>query len=291
MKVKIITDSCCDIPPEDEAAHKDMIDIMSFDITLGDETFRERIDITPQEFFEKIDKSEHLPKTAQITVPRFEEKFTDCYNEGYDAVICVLINSTGSQTYSNALLAKQKLGEEIDGFNNMRLEIIDTHCYSVGYGYPVLEAAKKLEAGQSVDMVVDYLNDMFNCCEIYIIGFELRHMKKSGRISAAAAFLGDLMGLKPIISLIDGESKVVKKSRGDKNAVKDAAEYISKLAVPETPWQILRSTMGEMEEEFIRIYSGMVGSKPVMESYCGAAVATNTGPHMIGIVIRGKARR
>ncbi len=291
MKVKIITDSCCDMPPADEAAHKDMIDIMSFDITLGDETFRERIDITPQEFFEKIDKSEHLPKTAQITVTRFEEKFTDCFRQGYDAIICVLINSTGSQTYSNALLAKQKLEEELEGFKKMRLEIIDTHCYSVGYGYPVLEAAKKLEAGQSVDMVVDYLNDMFNCCEIYIIGFELRHMKKSGRINAAAAFLGELMGLKPLISLIDGESVVVKKSRGEKNAIKDAVEYISSMAVPETPWQILRSTMGPLEEEFIRLYSEKTGSGPVMESYCGAAVATNTGPHMIGIVIRGKARR
>ncbi|MCH5325554.1 MAG: DegV family protein [Eubacterium sp.] len=291
MKVKIITDSCCDMPYEDEQAHKDMIDIMSFDITLGDETFRERIDVTPQEFFEKIDNSPHLPKTAQITVPRFEEKFTECFNEGYDAIICVLINSTGSQTYSNALQAKKNLEEELDGFKNMRLEIIDTHCYSVGYGYPVLEAAKKLEAGQSVDSVVDYLVDMFNCCEIYIIGFELRHMKKSGRINAAAAFLGEMMGLKPIISLIDGESVVVKKSRGDKNAIRDAAQYVAQQATPETPWQILRADEKELTDEFIKIYSDLVGSKPVMDSYCGAAVATNTGPHMIGIVIRGKARR
>ena len=224
MKVKLITDSASDITPEDEKKYG--IDIMPFDITLGDESLRERVDFTAPEFLEMIDKSEFLPKTSQITEIRFAEKFEHYYNEGYDAVIMVLINSTGSKTYENALLARKNLLEEHPEMAKMRIEIIDSHCYSLGYGYPVIEAAKKLIAGQSVDNVVAYLTDMFNNCEIYIIGFNLRHMKKSGRINAAAAFLGELMGLKPLISLIDGESEVVKKSRGEKNAIADAVQYI-----------------------------------------------------------------
>lgn len=210
MKVKLITDSASDITPEDEKKYG--IDIMPFDITLGDESLRERVDFTAPEFLEMIDKSEYLPKTSQITEIRFAEKFEHYYNEGYDAVIMVLINSTGSKTYENALLARKNLLEEHPEMAKMRIEIIDSHCYSLGYGYPVIEAAKKLIAGQSVDNVVAYLTDMFNNCEIYIIGFNLRHMKKSGRINAAAAFLGELMGLKPLISLIDGESEVVKRA-------------------------------------------------------------------------------
>ena len=173
----------------------------------------------------------------------------------------------------------------------MRIEIIDSHCYSLGYGYPVIEAAKKLIAGQSVDNVVAYLTDMFNNCEIYIIGFNLRHMKKSGRINAAAAFLGELMGLKPLISLIDGESEVVKKSRGEKNAITDAVQYISGRAVPETPWEILRTSVTALEDEFIKQYSAKVGRPPEMQSIAGAAVASNTGPYIIGVIIRGNARR
>ena len=222
MKVKLITDSASDITPEDEKLYD--IDVMPFEITLGNESLRERVDFTAPEFLEMIDKSEYLPKTAQITSMRFEEKFTHYFNEGYDALIVVLINSTGSKTYENALLAKKNLLEEHPEMAKMRIEILDSHCYSLGYGYPVVESAKKLIAGQSVDNVVAYLTDMFNNCEIYIIGFNLRHMKKSGRINAAAAFLGELMGLKPLISLIDGESEVVKKSRGEKNAITDAVQ-------------------------------------------------------------------
>lgn len=289
MKVKLITDSASDITPEDEKKYG--IDIMPFDITLGDESLRERVDFTAPEFLEMIDKSEFLPKTSQITEIRFAEKFEHYFNEGYDALILVLINSTGSKTYENALLARKNLLEEHPEMAKMRIEIIDSHCYSLGYGYPVIEAAKKLIVGQSVDNVVAYLTDMFNNCEIYIIGFNLRHMKKSGRINAAAAFLGELMGLKPLISLIDGESEVVKKSRGEKNAIADAVQYISGRAVPETPWEILRTSVTALEDEFIKQYSAKVGRPPEMQSIAGAAVASNTGPYIIGVIIRGNARR
>ena len=264
---------------------------MPFEITLGNESLRERVDFTAPEFLEMIDKSEFLPKTAQITSMRFEEKFEHYFNEGYDALIVVLINSTGSKTYENALLAKKNLLEEHPEMAKMRIEILDSHCYSLGYGYPVVESAKKLIAGQSVDNVVAYLTDMFNNCEIYIIGFNLRHMKKSGRINAAAAFLGELMGLKPLISLIDGESEVVKKSRGEKNAITDAVQYISGRAIPETPWEILRTSVTALEDDFIKQYSAKVGRPPEMQSIAGAAVASNTGPYIIGVIIRGNARR
>lgn len=289
MKVKFLTDSCSDLTYEDEEKYG--IDILSFDITLGERSIRERVDLTPQEFLTLIDKSEHLPKTSQVVSYRFEEKFEQYYEEGYEAVVCVLINSTGSQTYNNAIMAKENLLKERPEMASMRIEIVDTHCYSVGYAYPVVEACKKIKAGQSLDMVLAYLEDMFNCVETYLIGFELRHMKKSGRINAAAAFLGELMGLKPIISLIDGVSEVVKKSRGDKKAIADAVDYIASRAKPGTPWQFLRTTETENEDEFIKQYTAKVGYPPAMISYAGAAVSSNTGPHTLGIVIRGEARR
>ena len=158
-KVKIITDSGCDISKENEQKYG--IDIMSFEITLGDETIIERVTMSNEDFLQKIKTSEFLPKTAQITTVRFEEKFLECAEQGYEDVIVVLINSTGSQTYANAVLAEKNLREE-GKLGNMRLHIIDSHCYSLGYGWPVVEAARKLEAGMSVDLVVAYLVDWFN---------------------------------------------------------------------------------------------------------------------------------
>ena len=287
-KTKIITDSGCDISKEDELRYN--IDIMSFEVTLGDRTLIERQTVTNQEFYELIDKSDDLPKTSQITVFRFEEKFRECVKEGWDDVIVVLINSTGSQTYSNAVQAEQKL-REAGELGNTRIHVIDSHCYSLGYGYPVVEGARKLEAGMSCERVLAFMEDWFNCCEIYIIGFNLRHMKKSGRISAAAAFLGEMLSLKPVISLIDGESKVIKKCRGEKAAVLAAIDYIYEQMIPQTPWHILTTTAPELEELFVKQMEKKCGREITMIGECGYAVASNAGSKFIGVIIKGKPRR
>ncbi len=287
-KVKIITDSGCDISKEDEARYG--IDIMNFDITLGNRSIVERVTYTAEEFLELEANSEELPKTSQITVTRFEEKFKECVREGYDDVIVVLINSTGSQTYANAVQAYNMLKDDGE-LGNTDLHIMDSHCYSLGYGYPVVEAARKLEAGQSCKMVLAFMEDWFNCCEIYIIGFNLRHMKKSGRISAAAAFLGEMLSLKPVISLIDGESKVVKKCRGEKAAVAAAVDYISEKMIPETPWHLLTTTNPEMDELFQKGLAKKAGCDLTMKETCGGVVACNAGTNFIGVIIKGKARR
>lgn len=286
-KYKIITDSCCDLPYEDEKKYG--IDIMPFQIALGNECFWERESLTPQEYLQKIDTSEYLPKTSQITVFRFEERFMEYFSKGYKELFVILINSTGSATYANALQAAENIADKIRG--KMKVYVVDSHSYSVAYGYAVREAAKKLENGDSAASVLAYLDDWFSSYEIYIIAFSLRHLKKSGRVSAAAAFLGELMGMRPVISLIDGESVVVKKSRGDKSAITEAVEYISQRAVPETPWQILRTTVPELEDTFIKQYEKKVGSAPSMISYSGGAVSANAGTKMIGVVIKGRKRK
>ena len=133
-KYRIITDSGCDISAEDEERYG--IDIMSFDIILGGEAIRERIDITGHEFLERIAESEDIPKTSQITEYRFEEKFTECVEEGVEDVIVVLINGAGSQTLSNAEAAAERLKNE-GRAGNTRFRIIDSHTYSPSQGQSI----------------------------------------------------------------------------------------------------------------------------------------------------------
>lgn len=288
MKVKIITDSGCDISREDELRYG--IDIMPFEITLGEEIIEERVTMSNDEFLKKIEESEFLPKTSQITKFRFEEKFLQCVEENYDAVLVILINSTGSATYANAVDTEKTLRES-GKLGKTKFFIIDSHCYSLGYGYPIVEAAKKLEAGVNVERVVAFVEDWFNCCEIYIIGFNLRHMKKSGRISAAAAFLGEMLQLKPVISLIDGQSAVVKKCRGEKVAIAEAAKYIAGKMIPKTPWHLLTTTAPELEDGFAELLAKEVGYELTMKEKCGGVVASNAGTKFIGVIIKGQPRR
>ncbi|MBR5090604.1 MAG: DegV family EDD domain-containing protein, partial [Ruminiclostridium sp.] len=271
---RIISDSGCDISKEDEERYG--IDIMSFDVILGNETFRERTDITGHDFLEKIANCEDLPKTSQITEFRFEEKFEECVKAGVKDVIVVLINGAGSHTYANAVSAAEHLKE--DGrAGSTRFHILDSHTYSTGYGYPIIEAAKKLEAGQTVDMAVAYLIDWFDSCELYLMLFNLRHAKKSGRIKAAAAVMGELMNIKPIVQMIDDETKVVAKPRGEKKAVNELVDYLMTRAVPKTPFVIGRSLATELEDEFIEKYKAKSGSQLGYEHSVGSVVAANAG--------------
>lgn len=285
---KIIADSGCDISVEDEKKYG--IDIMPFDVMIGSETIRERIDISGEEFLRKIAACDEIPKTSQVTEFRFEEKFTECIESGIDDVIVILINSAGSHTYANAVNAAEKLkASGKSGHTNFH--IFDSHTYSLGYGYPAVEAAKKLEAGQSMNMVLGYLEDWFDCCELHLLTFDLRHAKKSGRIKAAAAFMGELMNIKPLIQMIDGTTEVVRKTRGEKKATLDMVDYLAARAIPKTPFVVGRSLAKELEDEFIAKYSEKTGSQLAMVNSVGAVVASNAGTRFIGVFIKGQKRR
>lgn len=287
-KYKIISDSGCDISKENEIRYN--IDLMPFEITLGEESFFEREGAYGEDFLHLINDSPEMPKTAQITQFRFEEKFLQCVEEGYEDVIVVLINGTGSQTLSNAIQAEKNLSEQ-GKLGNTKFHILDSHTYSLGYGYPIIEAAKKLEAGQSIDMVVSYLEDWFASCRLFILGLNLRHMKKSGRIKAAAAFLGELMNLKPVIELTDGESVVLKKVRGEKLGITEMLNTAFSAAIPKTPFIMVRSLSTDAQDEFLRQYEKKTGTKVAMSEWVGCAVGSNIGTEFVAVFVKGERRR
>ena len=290
--VKFISDSGCDIPQGWEVQYG--IDIMSFEVELDDVIYRERENVTAKEFYSLMNNSQSIPVTNQITVPRFEEKFRECISDfkqgGAGEVIAILINSKGSQTYFNALAARKNLSESGELPPDMNIHIIDSRTYSVGYGYALIEAVKKIDAGQSVTQVIAYLEDWFACAEVYMLPLNLRHMKKSGRITAAAAFLGELMGLKPVVSLIDGESQVVKKVRGEKALLDEAASVAKSRAIPQTPWIAVCADEREFYDTFTMRMSKELGSPPALESYLGCVVSVNTGPKVVALIIKGQNR-
>ncbi len=286
-KIRIITDSGCDISPEFEEKYKDLLIIMPFDVTVDGKTYIDRKDFTPQEFYKILKENAEIPKTSQITAIRFEEKFRELYAEGVREIIVDVINGSGSQTLSSAIMAASAVKGDCP---ELVVHNIDSQTYTLGYGYPITEACRKLTEGQSVESVVAYLEDWAKHIEAYIVGFDLRHMKKSGRITAAASFLGELMGLKPIISLIAEKTEVIKKARGEKAALDAIVEAVAANIIPETPYSIITTTRPELEKELIDKLTKRLGMAPAMVEPTGVVVACNAGPEFIGILIRGKER-
>ena len=284
--IRIITDSGCDISKENEERYKDLLVVMPFMVTIEGKSYADRIDIQPDEFYKILKEHQEIPKHSQITAIQFEDKYRELYEQGVRTIIVDVINGSGSQTYSNAVLAKKNT----EDLKDLTIYTVDSQNYTLCYGYPVIEACKKLEAGQSVESVVSYLEDWARHSEAFIIGFDLRHMKKSGRISAAASFLGELMGLRPLIYLAAEKTEVLRKVRGEKGVIDAAVETIASKMIPETPWCVITTTRPDCEKEFIDKMTKKLGYGPAMVEKCGVVVSCNAGPEFIGVLTRGQER-
>lgn len=281
--IRIITDSGCDISKENEERYKGLLEVMSFMVTINGKSYEDRKEIQPDEFYKILKEQQEIPKHSQITAVQFEEKYRELYAQGVRTIIVDVINAAGSQTFSNSQLAKQNVAD----LKDLTVYTIDAQNYTLSYGYPVIEACKKIEAGQSAESVAAYLDDWGKHADAYIIGFELRHMKKSGRISAAASFLGELMGLKPLIYLGGAKTEVIRKARGEKAVIDAAVETIASRIIPETPWCVVTTTRPDCEKDFIDKMTKKLGYGPAMVEKCGVVVSCNAGPEFIGVLTRG----
>jgi len=285
-KFVLLTDSACDLPVE--AAQKHHIDILCFKLALDGVGYTERIDFTPEEFSEMLRNTESMPTTSQITQYEFFEKFEEYEKAGMEEVLYVSINSTGSSTNQNAHAAVAQFREEYPD-SSMRIEIVDSHSYSVTYGTEIVKAAQMIEEGASLDSVVDYLNDRFARLELVLTAYTLKVIRKSGRVSAAAAIAGDLLGIRPIFTLIDGVSQVVKKVRGDKQVLTAMVSHCKARMIEGTPYY-LGVTNHKYAEEYAAALEKSIGYPPAETFHLGSAVCSNTGPEAVGVLFEGVKR-
>ncbi|WP_164174256.1 DegV family protein [Ruminococcus flavefaciens] len=286
-KIAILTDSCCDLPKE---TIKELgINVLPFTLTIGGESFREIYDKSTKEFYELLETTDEIPKHSQISPITFEETYKELFEKGYTDIISVSINSKGSGTFNNSVLAKNDFYEnnpEAEG--KMRIYNIDSKCYTLFYGYPVMEAAKKIRRGAEPEEIVAYLEDWFNVSAIYAVPFTLKYAKKSGRISAAKAFAGELLGLKPVIMFADGNTETVDKIRGEKNIVSKLVEIVEKNMTPQTPYIMLHGKDDTVAKEVEKELAKKTGRKAEMFGSIGAVVTANIGPDLVAVVVRRK---
>lgn len=287
-KIAILTDSSSDIPQALEQKYG--IDILCFPMTLDGVSYTERKDFTYDEFYNMMRAAQGVPTTAAITTLRFLEKFCEYVDAGYTEVLAVLINSTGSATYNNAVMAYRQLDDERPG-HKLKVRFVDSRTYSMTFGWYVCEAARKLRNGAEVSMVQKELEQVFARDEVCLAAFSLKQMKKSGRISAAAAFAGELLGLRPIISLNDGVSSVKSKVRGDAAVIPAMIKYVKSRVenVQELEYQ-LAYTDGERINELAKQCKKEFGHPPVNVFQLGCVVSANTGPDALAITFLGQDR-
>ncbi|MDE6730879.1 MAG: DegV family protein, partial [Oscillospiraceae bacterium] len=220
-KIKFMTDTASDLPLE--LTEKLGIDMHSILLTMQGESYREQQDLSKEDFYnilEGLSRSGEMPTTSQITAFAFQETFEKYVQEGYTDLIYVSINAKGSATYQNACNAKDLLYQEHPEYQNrMKIHILDGGNYTIAYGYPILEAVKMAEQGESVEKILEYLENWLADVGVYFVPMTLKYVKKSGRLTAAAAFAGEVLGFRPLIHIAHGEIAVSEKIRGEKNII------------------------------------------------------------------------
>lgn len=287
-KIAILTDSSCDIPQE--MAEKYGIDIMGFHILLDGVDYIERESCSNTEFYQLMRQAKGVPSTAAITPLQFCDKYCQYVDEGYTDVIHIPINRSGSSTYDNAVMAQGLLREERPE-HHLNIHLLDPHTYSMVFGWYICEMARKLRNGAEIRHVINEFNTQMNKMEIVLGPYSLKQMKKSGRISAAAAFAGELLGLRPIISLIDGKTVVEAKVRGDDKVIPNMIQLCQKRSagVEDFDYMIGHTSIPQAQE-LARACRKAFGKPPLLTFELGGVVSANTGPDTLALVYVGHQR-
>ena len=276
MKIKILSDSTCDLSPAQLEEHD--ITLARLTVIKGGEPFVDGETITPADIFAHVTNGGDLCSTTANNMSDYQALFEE-FAPKYDGVILITIGSGFSSCYQNACLAAED-------YPNVR--VIDSMNLSTGQGHVVLEACRLAKTCQSLDEIVEKLNAFTPRVEASFLLDQLKYMVKGGRCSSAAALGANLLNLKPCIEVRDGKMSVVKKYRG--NYAKCLANYVKdRLADRE---DIIRDelfiTYTPVTDECLSAVKAAVEEhghfNTVYETTAGCTVSCHCGPATLGVL-------
>ena len=215
--LRLYADSACDL---DRDVLEGMgVGIFCLTTNIGDKSYYDRLDLCPPEFYKMIARPHVLPTTSQVSHAEFEREFQRVMQESDDDIIYIAFSSGLSGTYQSACVAR-------DQVNPQRITVIDSLSASVGYALTVVRAARAIAAGMSKAEVVAEIEDNVRRIQhIFIVGnFDM--LKRGGRVSAAAAALGNLLNIKMICHFVDGKIIPLEKVHGHKKAKRRLLEIM-----------------------------------------------------------------
>lgn len=287
-KIRIITDSASDITAQEEKKYN--IHIIPFPVTIGDKSYMSRVDFDNQGFYELMEEyPDEIPKTAQITSFQFEEIMKQQFEEGYTDLIFVSINAKASATNGNAIMAANQLMEDYPEYReNHSISVFDGVGYTGMYGELCINAAKMAQENKSVEEIKNYLSSELKNRRIYFGIYMLRYAAKSGRIPSAAALVGDALGVKPVMRICDNEIVTAAKCRGEKKLISKIIDMSLADMKPGSPYQIVYGNDEACLEEMKEKATEALGYPPSNVYQIGAAIATNSGPKVVGLIFSVK---
>ena len=274
--VKIITDSTTDITPE--MARELGVTVVPLWINFGGESYIDRIDIQPEEFYPKLDKSEVFPTTGAPPAGAFAEAY-DKAAEETDEVLALIISAKYSATYESAIE-----GLDLRKRKDCRVEIIDTLTTMAGQGLLVIVAAEEAKKGANIDHIMGTIQKSIPKTHTRICFDTLKYLHKGGRIGTAQAFLGSVLKVHPIIGVIDGYTEGVARARSREKGIEwlynfaTGFDNIRELAVA-------HATTHDEAEALVQRLGSTFPVENIRRFVFGPTVGAHIGPRAIGVAL------
>ena len=276
--IAVLADSCNDIPQE--LLEKYQIYTLPLMINYKDASYRDRVDITPEQVYERF--QEEIPKTSLPLPETIVETFAKIKADGFDQVIVSAISSGLSGTYQTIKL----LAEDIP---DMRIAVIDTLNIAIASGFVALYAAEQIEAGLPFDEVVTKTQAAVKKSTILFGVGTLEYLMKGGRIGKVSGILGSALNIKPIISCNeDGIYYSVAKVRGRKQSIQKLID-MTREKLGQHKNYYLSICHGDDYEEMLlmkeQLKDLVAGAKIYAEGQISPVLGVHTGPGLLGVGI------
>lgn len=285
----IITDSASDLP---QALVDEMgVHVVPLTVNYRGGHFADYPDnreLDPAEFYAGV-RSGELPSTSAVSVGQWTDEMTPFLKAGKD--ILVLAFSSGlSTTYQSAVIAASDLAAE---YPERKVLVVDTLCASLGQGLLVWYAVQKKNAGEDILSVRDYVeNNKLHLCHWFTVD-DLNHLKRGGRVSAATALVGTLLGIKPVMH-VDNEGHLINvgKARGRKASIQAMVDHMAQTAIAPAGQTIFISHGDCLDDaEYLAdLCRQRFGLKDVVINYVGPVIGAHSGPGTLALFFMGTER-
>lgn len=284
-KAIIVADSTADVPQTMVKEYG--IHIVPMRLSFGEQSYVEGVDITVEEFYDMLTKSKDLPSTSQTSPSQYVEIYRDLMQKYPGSpIISIHISSGMSGTYQSALLAKTMLEEDLGV--DVDITVIDSLCATYGFGLQVVLAARLARDGASAEEIRNEVERVGQTRRLYFLVDTLEYLQKGGRIRNAAAIIGTLLNIKPILS-VDEEGVIypVDKMRGRKKAVARVIELFKNDFGDHKDINVAvcDAVNPEGAEEIIELLSQHFTLHEVVRTSIGAVVGTHVGPGTVATFI------
>lgn len=275
MNVKIIVDSTADMRPEIAAK----VGIVPLSVHFGEQEYISGVNISPKQFYEMLVESDTLPTTSQPAPYLFEEAFEKAVSEGHE-VVCLTCSGKLSGTCQSANIAAM----EYEG----KVHVLDSKTIATGLGILTEYAVGLAEAGLDAQAILQELMQKREKIKLLALVDTLEYLKKGGRISSAVALAGGLLNIKPVITVNDGEIKLLGKARGSRQGNNLLVQEIQKAGGVDFGMPVMLGYTGISDallQKYIQdsaaLWEGRMESLPV--SIVGSVVGTHAGPGAVAV--------